>query len=759
MLGRGIARRLAARTGWPAPATTPLLSVVVPVYQVEAYLAACLDSVLSQTFGDLEVIVVDDGSTDRAGQIASTYAIKDRRVRVLRQANSGLGAARNAGVRVATGAYLTFLDGDDLLPRNAYATLVGTLERSGSDFAVGQIARFVDGKPQHLWWARKIHDRPRVGTRLVDYPAALRDFYTPNKVFRRETWDAVGASFREDALFEDQPLITQLYCRPGTRFDVVPDVTYLWRTRADCSSISQNLYASGPATERLRAVELTREAIDASGSEVALGAWQWTMLEFHLPQYFAGVAPEVLPTALRMLRTVVTSRDLLSVSNVSPQHRVLAWIALHRGPAAVRRYVDSVGAGQRSFPVVWRNGQGAIQLPGHDDPAIPTELFHLTPWLCAARALLVHYESPESGRLRIELRAQIDFVDPREHPTTLTLLVESGDGEPLLKVEAERRAPGSFTGLLDLNTLAFGDECSPLRVRALVRTSVQGREIAGETLLTSRHGTWPVLQRVCTAVGPSAAGAVMRADWTLGGGLELTPSYPIVQLTSAGLEGAELVLRVRTRIGTEPPMLLLRAHGRPDPMPYMVHGVAQTSSGSEFRIPLRRLKDVTTWRTEAVWSNRRAQAVALTDEVRREMLRCGIAVGLGQSGELCIIPACTSPLVTDIRLSADGLYVDGIHQGDPPQVMLRDEVSGQGVRLRPVQGPTSGRLGFAAWLPFADLPSPASWLVLYLADSPAEVAPWTATSQHVRSGPWRATLRRGSPDGVRLRIRTHEQSS
>ena len=77
------------------------LSVVVPVYNVERYLAACLSSVLEQSHRDLEVIVVDDGSTDRSGEIADRFAAADSRVRVVHQANAGLGAARNAGTRLA----------------------------------------------------------------------------------------------------------------------------------------------------------------------------------------------------------------------------------------------------------------------------------------------------------------------------------------------------------------------------------------------------------------------------------------------------------------------------------------------------------------------------------------------------------------------------------------------------------------------------------------------------------------------------------
>ena len=91
------------------------ISIVVPVYRVEAYLRPCVDSLLAQTFSDIEIILVDDGSPDSCGSICDEYAAKDRRVRVLHQKNSGLSRARNAGVRQAAGRYICFVDSDDLV--------------------------------------------------------------------------------------------------------------------------------------------------------------------------------------------------------------------------------------------------------------------------------------------------------------------------------------------------------------------------------------------------------------------------------------------------------------------------------------------------------------------------------------------------------------------------------------------------------------------------------------------------------------------
>lgn len=109
------------------------ISVIIPVHNVERYLPQCLDSVLSQSCTDLQVILIDDGSTDSCGVICDEYAEKDARVEVIHQKNAGAAAAKNAGLRVATGKYLSFVDSDDYLAPDAYAHMVELLEAQEAD--------------------------------------------------------------------------------------------------------------------------------------------------------------------------------------------------------------------------------------------------------------------------------------------------------------------------------------------------------------------------------------------------------------------------------------------------------------------------------------------------------------------------------------------------------------------------------------------------------------------------------------------------
>lgn len=106
----------------------PLLSVIIPVYNVEQYLSRCVDSILAQTYQKLEVILVDDGAQDASGHICDEYAAKDSRVRVIHKKNGGLSSARNAGIDAAKGEYLAFVDSDDWIEPDAYEHMLSLME-------------------------------------------------------------------------------------------------------------------------------------------------------------------------------------------------------------------------------------------------------------------------------------------------------------------------------------------------------------------------------------------------------------------------------------------------------------------------------------------------------------------------------------------------------------------------------------------------------------------------------------------------------
>ena len=112
-----------------------LLSVIVPVYKVEPYLHRCIDSIRNQTYKNLQIILVDDGSPDNCGKICDEYAELDARIIVVHQKNGGASAARNKGLRYAVGDYVAFVDSDDWIASTMYETLVRMIERNDLDIA------------------------------------------------------------------------------------------------------------------------------------------------------------------------------------------------------------------------------------------------------------------------------------------------------------------------------------------------------------------------------------------------------------------------------------------------------------------------------------------------------------------------------------------------------------------------------------------------------------------------------------------------
>ena len=114
-----------------------LISVVLPVYNVERYIVKCINSVLNQTYKNIEVILVDDGSSDRCPQICEKYAKKDNRVKVVHKRNGGLSDARNAGIKIANGEYITFIDSDDYVDEDYVEFLYNNIEKTNADIAIG----------------------------------------------------------------------------------------------------------------------------------------------------------------------------------------------------------------------------------------------------------------------------------------------------------------------------------------------------------------------------------------------------------------------------------------------------------------------------------------------------------------------------------------------------------------------------------------------------------------------------------------------
>ena len=124
----------------------PLISVIVPIYNVEDYLNRCVDSIINQTYKNLEIILVDDGSPDNCPKMCDDYAKKDSRIKVVHKENGGLSDARNAGMKVATGGYVSFIDSDDYVSLDFYEILLQTMIDNDSDIVECSVVKFYENE-------------------------------------------------------------------------------------------------------------------------------------------------------------------------------------------------------------------------------------------------------------------------------------------------------------------------------------------------------------------------------------------------------------------------------------------------------------------------------------------------------------------------------------------------------------------------------------------------------------------------------------
>lgn len=204
------------------------ISVIVPVYNQEERIAACLESLLSQEGIDLEVICVNDGSTDRTQEVIETYGARDARVVLINQPNAGAGVARNRGIEQATGEFVAFCDADDLIPfSNAYSRLYHAAKKSGALIAGGSFSLCVEGS-DHI---ETSFDGLLFGYAFseegfVKYRDYQFDYGFTRFIFSRDFLINQGLSFPEEERFEDPVFLVRALYMADTFF-AIPDVVYL----------------------------------------------------------------------------------------------------------------------------------------------------------------------------------------------------------------------------------------------------------------------------------------------------------------------------------------------------------------------------------------------------------------------------------------------------------------------------------------------------------------------------------------------------
>lgn len=237
-----------------------LVSVIIPVCNVEKYLSQGLDSVLGQALREIEIICVNDGSTDASAAILTKYAAKDARLKVITQPNAGAGAARNAGIEVAQGDYLYFCDPDDLMQPSMLQQLLAAICRDEADVAVCRFEQF-DGTTGRTTFISSFSDglrdlitsgRTFVRPEEVDCELFVMAGYTPwNKLFRRSFIEEKQLRFQKLRRTNDMLFVTMALAN-ADRIAVVDDVLY--RYRVGISSVTSNDVLAASFCDALLAV-------------------------------------------------------------------------------------------------------------------------------------------------------------------------------------------------------------------------------------------------------------------------------------------------------------------------------------------------------------------------------------------------------------------------------------------------------------------------------------------------------------------------
>lgn len=216
------------------------ISVIVPIYNVEKYIKQSIESILNQTYNKLEIILVDDGSKDLSGSICDEYSKKDNRIKVIHKENGGLSSARNAGLDVATGKYVMFIDSDDYFENNSCEVLYNEIEKRNADYVIGN---YIHVTHDGIKWDKPVFNNidDNFKTSIEDYKKSffVMNSVVWNKIFKREFIEEHKLRFVPGALAEDAIFTTYCYVHTDKGY-YINEVVYNYRQNKENASISTN---------------------------------------------------------------------------------------------------------------------------------------------------------------------------------------------------------------------------------------------------------------------------------------------------------------------------------------------------------------------------------------------------------------------------------------------------------------------------------------------------------------------------------------
>jgi CDP-glycerol glycerophosphotransferase len=665
----------------------PRVSVVVPIYNVAAYLDECLQSIADQTLTDLDVVMVDDGSTDDSPDIARGMAARDSRFRLVSKPNGGLGSARNAGIDAAVGEFLSFVDSDDVLPRHALEYLLASLDQSGSDFATGNARRLTSYGVSQAQFLAGVFQRSRTRTHITKFPALLSDRVAWNKLFRRVFWDKHALRFPEGMLYEDMPVTIPAHFLADA-VDVVDRIVYLWRRREGSDlSITQQRTDLRAMRDRFRAVDSVSRFLADHGFTTDKKSYDTSVLREDL-RYFLDVLAEATGqyrAAFFDLADDYLSRAAPDVTDELAAIQRLKWeLVRRRAEPELLEVLEFQETELDERPPVRHAGGWYGDYPFRDDRrlAIDPDTYRLDREL-APVAVLRAIDWDDDGSLVVSGRAHIELLGaPRRDSQEVTVVVV-GDDADLTRVQATAAHRPDVTAdateaVASLDWSGFDARVPrtalpPSKdVPTTVRLEVEIR--AGDVTRRIGRLDWPAAQPARTAVRTAGSRSV-RARVNPAGELEVTATPDratatvcrwldgVVQvegiLHAGDRDGARLT--VSRRVGTSELDYPLHVDTEGDqpafvgriPVDDLVGDVeADERDGSDAGVPW----DVyVTGRTR-----RRVTMPADVEEGRWQHRGREIVVERSRFGYLAIVDRPPRPTVTDATWSGDGLVLSGV---------------------------------------------------------------------------------------------------
>lgn len=210
-----------------------LISIIIPVYNTENYLETCLNSLVNQTLKDIEIITINDGSTDNSLEILKKYAEKDERIKVIDKKNEGQSIARNIGLKYASGEFIAFVDSDDYIDLDAYERLYEFIKNTDNDMVICNAIRFNSEKEYRAKLHRKSIPKKCIAfTNIFERKSLIYDTGIWNKLIKKSFWDENNFSYEPGRLYEDLLLATELHCAAKS-IGILPEIKYHWRLREE----------------------------------------------------------------------------------------------------------------------------------------------------------------------------------------------------------------------------------------------------------------------------------------------------------------------------------------------------------------------------------------------------------------------------------------------------------------------------------------------------------------------------------------------